>query len=74
METGTILEHYSGERYTVLHVGYYMMTNKRMIVMQSNVTFKIAIFEEDTIFDKVLVLDSLEPDNTIRQRFKIIKF
>lgn len=66
MGKGTLLEHYTGEKFTIIEVGYRIFNGKKMYVLQSNKTFDIIVIEEEEVFEKVLGIDRLVP------RFKVV--
>lgn len=66
MEKGTLLEHFQGEKFTIIEVAQDFFTGQEMYVLQSNQAFHIVTISEEDVFDKILGIDRIVP------RFKVV--
>lgn len=66
MGKGTLLEHFQGEKFTIIEVAQDFFTGSLVYVLQSNKTFDVVTINEEGMFEKVLGIDRPVP------RFKVI--
>lgn len=66
MEKGTLLEHFQGEKFTIIEVAQDFFTGRMIYVLQSNKTFNVVTISKEDVFDKILGIDRIVP------RFKVV--